>query len=123
MQLTFCTDIFLANEQRATPLLFSCVLKRRVFVFNRLFYDACSAEKSQVLICPQENSSFDSIGFYDTLRFSSFRSRNFEPEEIADIRDLKIEDGSCQRRLPEVILSLEKLGRMGERVDNGVLDL
>ena len=38
------------------------------------------------------------------------------------IRDLKIEDGSCQRRLPEVILSLEKLVRMSERVENGVLD-
>ena len=38
-------------------------------------------------------------------------------------RDLKIEDGSCQRWLLEVILSLEKLVRMSERVDNGVLDL
>ena len=38
-------------------------------------------------------------------------------------KDLKIEDGSCQRRLPEVILSLEKLVRMSEPVDNGVLDL
>ena len=38
-------------------------------------------------------------------------------------KDLKIEDGSCQRRLPEVIVSLEKLVRMSEPVDNGVLDL
>ena len=34
-----------------------------------------------------------------------------------------IEDGSCQRCLSEVILSFEKLVRMSERVDNGVLDL
>ena len=34
-----------------------------------------------------------------------------------------IEDGSCQRWLSEVILSFEKLVRMSERVDNGVLDL
>ena len=39
------------------------------------------------------------------------------------IKDLKIEVGSCQRRLPEVILSLEKLVRMSEPVDNSVLDL
>ena len=64
-----------------------CLLRlfRRIFVINRLFYDACSPEKSQVLIWPQENISFDSIGFNDTLRFSSLRGRNFEPEEIADI--------------------------------------
>lgn len=34
-----------------------------------------------------------------------------------------IEDGSCQQWLSEVILSFEKLVRMSERVDKGVLDL
>ena len=65
--------IFLANELRATPLSISCVLKRRFFVINRLFYDACSAEKSKDLICPQEKIPFDSIGFYNTFCFSSLR--------------------------------------------------
>ena len=37
---------------KATPLSFLCVLKRRVFVTSRLFYDACFAEKSQDLIYP-----------------------------------------------------------------------
>ena len=64
---------------------FSCVLKRRVFVINSLFYDACFAEKSQDLIFPQESISFDSIGFYNTFRFTSLRGRDFVPEEMADI--------------------------------------
>ena len=85
----FATSIiysyFLANERRATPLSISCVLKRRFFVINRLFYDACSAEKSKDLICPQESIPFDSIGFYNTFCFSSLRSRDFVPEEMADI--------------------------------------
>ena len=81
MQLLFYTGIFPANELRATPLSVSCVLKRRFFVINRLFYDACSAEKSKDLIRPQESISFDSIGFC----FSSLRSRDFVPEEMADI--------------------------------------
>ena len=85
MQLLFYTGIFLANERRATPLSFSCVLKRRFFVTNSLFYDACSAEKSKDLICPQESISFDSIGFYNTFCFSSLRSRDFVAEEMADI--------------------------------------
>ena len=70
---------------KATPLSFSCVLKRRVFVINSLFYDACFAEKSQDLIFPQESISFDSIGFYNTFRFTSLRGRDFVPEEMADI--------------------------------------
>ena len=85
MQLLFYTGIFLANELRATPLQIWCVLKRRIFVINRLFYDACSAEKSKDLICPQESISFDSIGFYSTFCFSSLRGRDFVPEEMADI--------------------------------------
>ena len=68
----FATSIiysyFLANERRATPLSISCVLKRRFFVIKRLFYDACSAEKTKDLICPQESIPFDSIGF--TIRFA-----------------------------------------------------
>ena len=60
-------------------------LKGGFFVINRLFYDACSAEKSKDLICPQESISFDSIGFYNTFRFSSLRSRDLVPEEVADI--------------------------------------
>ena len=85
LQLLFYTGIFLANELRATPLSISCVLKRRVFVINRLFYDACSAGKSKDLICPQESIPFDSIWFYNTFCFSSLRSRDFVPEETADI--------------------------------------
>ena len=85
LQLPFYTGIFLANELRANPLSISCVLKRRFFVINRLSYDACSAEKSKDLICPQESIPFDSIGFYNTFCFSSLRSRDFVPEEMADI--------------------------------------
>ena len=85
MQLLFYTGIFLANELTATPLQISSVLKRRVFVINRLSYYACSAEKSKDLICPQEKIPFDSIGFYNTFCFSSLRSRDFVPEEMADI--------------------------------------
>ena len=85
LQLLFYTGIFLANELRATPLSISCVLKRRFFVINRLFYDACSAEKSKDLICPQESIPFDSIGFYNTFCFSSLRSCDFVPEGMADI--------------------------------------
>ena len=85
MQRLFSTGIFLANERRATPLSFSCVLKRRVFVINSLFYDACFAEKSQDLMFPQESISFDSIGFYNTFRFTSLRGRDFVSEEMADI--------------------------------------
>ena len=85
MHLLFYTGIFLANELRATPLSISCVLKRRFFVINRLFYDACSAEKSKDVICPQESISLDSIGFYNTFCFSSLRGREFVPEEMADI--------------------------------------
>ena len=85
LQLLFYIGIFLASELRATPLSISCVLKRRFFVINRLFYDACSAEKSKDLICPQESIPFDSIGFYNTFCFSSLRSRDFVPEEMADI--------------------------------------
>ena len=77
LQLLFDTGIFLANELRATPLSISCVLKRRFFVINRLFYDACSAEKSKDLICPQESIPFDSIGFYNTFCFSSLRKSRF----------------------------------------------
>ena len=84
MQLLFFTG-FSANELRATPLSISCVLKRRVFVISRLSYDACSAEKSKDLICPQESISFDSIGFYNTFCVSSLRGRDFVPEEMADI--------------------------------------
>ena len=80
MKLLFYTDIFVANELRATPFSLSCVLKRRIFVINRLFY-----KKSQDLICPQESISFDSIGFYNTFCFSSLRSRYFVSEEMADI--------------------------------------
>ena len=69
MQLLFYTDIFLANERRATPFSISCVLKRKFFVVNRLFYDACSAEKSKDLICPQE-SIFHSIRLGFTIRFA-----------------------------------------------------
>ena len=44
MELLFYTDIFLANELKATSLSFSCVFKRRVFVMlSPLLYDACSA--------------------------------------------------------------------------------
>ena len=85
MQLVFYADIFLANELRPTPLSISCVLKRRFFVINRLFYDACSAEKSKDLICAQESIPFDSIGFYNTFCFSSLRGCDFVPEEMADI--------------------------------------
>ena len=85
LQLLFFTGIFLGNELRATLLSISCVLKRRFLVTNRLFYDACSAEKSKDLICPQESISFDQIGFYNTFCFSSLRSRDFVPEEMADI--------------------------------------
>ena len=86
MKLLFYADIFLENELRATSLSFSCVLKTRFsFVINRLFYDACFAEKSQDLIFPQDSISFDSIGFYNTFRFSSLRSRDFLPEEMDDI--------------------------------------
>ena len=85
LQLLFFTGIFLANKLRVTPLSISCVLKRRFFVISRLFYDACSAEKSKDLICPQESIPFDSIGFYNTFCFSSLRSRDFVPEEMADI--------------------------------------
>ena len=86
-QLLFYVDIFLANELKATPLSFSRVLKRRVFVINSLFYDACFAERSgsQDLMFPQESISFDSIGFYNTFRFTSLRGRDFVPEEMADI--------------------------------------
>ena len=70
---------------KATPLSFSCVLKRRVFVINSLFYDACFAEKSQDLMFPQESISFDSIRFYNTFRFTSLRGRDFVPKEMADI--------------------------------------
>jgi len=78
LKLLFYVDIFLENELTATPLLFSCVLKTRLsFVINRLFYDARFAEKSQDLIFPQDSISFDSIGFYNTFRFSSLRSRDF----------------------------------------------
>ena len=79
LQLPFSTDIFLANELSATPLSFLCVLKRRVFI-NRLFYGACSTEKSQDLICPKESISFDSVRFHSTFRFSSLCSRDFVPE-------------------------------------------
>ena len=73
-------DIFLENELRATLLSFSCVLKTSFsFVINRLFYDACFAEKSQ------DSISFDSIGFHNTFRFSSLRSRDFVTEEMFDI--------------------------------------
>ena len=86
LKLLFYTDIFLENELRATPLSFSCVLKTRFsFVINRLFYDACFAEKSQDLIFPQDSISFGSIGFYNTFRFSSLRSRDFVTEEMVDI--------------------------------------
>ena len=54
-------------------------------VADYLFYDACFAEKSQDLIFPQDSISFDSIGFYNTFRFSSLRSRDFVPEEMVDI--------------------------------------
>ena len=50
-----------------------------------VFYDVCFAEKSQDLIFPQESISFDSIGFYNTFRFTSLRGRDFVPEEMADI--------------------------------------
>ena len=74
------------NELRATSLSFSCVLKTTFsFVINRLFYDACFAEKSQDLIFPQDSISFGSIGFYNTFRFSSLRSRDFVTEEMVDI--------------------------------------
>ena len=85
LQLLFYAGIFLANELRPTPLSISCVLKRRFFVINRLFYDACSAEKSKDLIYPQESILFDSIGFYNTFCFTSLRGRDFVPEEMADI--------------------------------------
>ena len=81
--LFYTTCIFLANELRANPLSISCLVKRRFFVINRL--DTCSAEKSKDLICPQESISFDSIEFYNTFCFSSLRSRDFVPEEMADI--------------------------------------
>ena len=85
LQLLFYAGIFLANELRANPLSFSCLRKRRFFVISRLFYDACSAEKSKDLICPRESIPFDLIGFYNTFCFSSLRSRDFVPEEMADI--------------------------------------
>ena len=81
--LFYTTCIFLANELRANPLSISCLVKRRFFVINRL--DTCSAEKSKDLICPQESIPFDSIEFYNTFCFSSLRSRDFVPEEMADI--------------------------------------
>ena len=68
---------------RATPLPISCVLKRRFFVINCL--DTCSTEKLKDLICPRESISFDSIRVYNTVCFSSLRSRDFVPEEMADI--------------------------------------
>ena len=42
---------------------------------------------SKDLICPQGSILFDSIGFYNTFCFfnSSLRSRDFVPEEMADI--------------------------------------
>ena len=86
MKLLFYADIFLENELRATSLSFSCVLKTRFsFVINRLFYDACLAEKSQDLIFPQDSILFDSIGSYNTFRFSSLGSRDFVTEEMVDI--------------------------------------
>ena len=86
MKLLFYTDIILENELRATSLSFSCVLETRFsFVINRLFYDACFAEKSQDLISLQDSISFDSIEFYNTFRFSSLRSRDFVPDEMVDI--------------------------------------
>ena len=84
LQLLFYTGISLANELRATPLSISCVVKRRFFVISRLFYDACSAEKSKDLIYPEESISFDSTGFYNSFCFSSLRGRDFVPE-MADI--------------------------------------
>ena len=73
---------------KATPLSFSCVLKRRVFVINSLVYDACFEEKSQDLIFPQESISFDSNGFYNTFRFTSLRGRDFVPEKGGFARPL-----------------------------------
>ena len=57
-----------------------------------------------------------SSSIFDDSRPSLSRRRR-------ETKDLKIEDGSCQRRLPEVILLLEGLVRTSEPVDNGVLDL
>ena len=82
----FYTDIFLANELKATSLSFWCVFKRGGFChLSPLLYDACSAEKAQDFICPQESISLDSVGFYNTFPFSTLRGRNFVPEEMADI--------------------------------------
>ena len=50
-----------------------------------LFYDARFSEKSPDLMCPKENISFYSIGFYNTFRFGSLRSQDFVAEDIADI--------------------------------------
>ena len=86
MKLLFYADIFLENELRATSLSFSCVLKTKFsFVINRLFSDAYFAETSQDLIFPQDSISLDSIGFCNTFRFTSLRSRDFVTEEIVDI--------------------------------------
>ena len=75
---------------------FPCVLKRRVFVINSLFYDACFAEKSQDLIFPQESISFDSIGFYNTFCFTSLRGGDFVPEEEALFASWLIQRGSVE---------------------------
>ena len=56
-------------------------------MLSPLLYDACSAEKAQDLICPQESNSFDSVGFYNTCPNSTLRSRDSVPEEMADILD------------------------------------
>ena len=84
---------------------FSCVLKRRVFGINSLVYDACFVGKSQDLIFPQESISFDSIGFYNTFRFTSLRGRDFVPNEMADI------------------LGNHYLGFSGCKVKHGCLDI
>ena len=70
------------SRQPELPCRFR-VFKGRFFVINRLFSDACSAEKSKDLICPQESIPFDSTGFYNTFSFSSLRSRDFVQEEMA----------------------------------------
>ena len=71
----------MANRLKPTPLSFSCVLQRRVFVINSVVYDACFAEKSPDLIFPH----IPTIGFYNTIRFTSLRGRDFVPKEMADI--------------------------------------
>lgn len=85
-------------------------------LINSLAGNLHIVEMIRLVVVNKAFRSFQKVSLSERLGFSCTGLNNI-------IKDLKIEDGSCQRRLPEVILSLEKLVRMSEPVDNGVLDL